>query len=87
MKRWSIIFKIFGNINRLKIVKILLAGRRWHVSEIAREIHLSQKATSKHLIILHNHDVLHSVGRDGHVFYYINTDIPKDLGKVVKLLS
>ena len=87
MKRWSIIFKILGNINRLKIIKLLSGGSRLSVSNIAGELKISQKATSKHLIILHHLDVLHSIGSEGHVFYFLNMDMPKDFDRVVKLLK
>ena len=87
MKRWSIIFKTLGNINRLKIVKLLGDGKQLSVSDIADNLKISQKAVSKHLIMMHNLDVLHNIGRDGHIFYFLNASMPKDFEKVVKLLK
>jgi len=87
VKRWSIIFKTLGNVNRLKIIKLLSGDKRLNVSEIARELNISQKATSKHLIILHNLDVLHNVGKDGHIFYYLNSNMPKDFSTIIKILK
>lgn len=87
MKRWSIVFKTLGNINRLKIIKLLSGGRQLSVTDIADEIKISRKAVSKHLIILHHLDVLHCEGREGHVFYFLNTTMPKDFTAVVKLLK
>ena len=87
MKRWSIIFKTLGNINRLKIIKLLSEGRQLSVSDIADDLKISQKAVSKHLIMMHNLDVLHNIGKDGHVFYFLNVNMPKDFEKVVKLLK
>ena len=87
MKRWSIIFKTLGNPNRLKIIKLLKGGARVNVSGIAEDLKISQKAVSKHLIILHNLDVLHSAGSEGHVFYFINDSMPRDFKKVIDLLS
>lgn len=87
MKRWTQIFKVFGNINRIKIVKILSQNIKLTVSQIADELDISLKATSKHLIILHNLDVLESIGRDGHVYYFINHRMPRDLKRVISLFS
>jgi predicted transcriptional regulator len=85
MKRWSIIFKIFGNINRLKIIKLLNSSRGMYVTDIARELGISLKSASKHLILLHNLDVLESKGQMGHVLYFVNQSMPKDLRRVIKL--
>ena len=57
MKRWVQIFKVFANINRLKIVKLLAGTDKMTVSDIADELDISLKSTSKHLIILDNIDV------------------------------
>ena len=85
MKRWVNIFKALANINRLKIVKLLATGGELTVSDISREINISLKGTSKHLIILHSLDVLDSVGRQGHVFYSLNRAMPKDLKRALDL--
>ena len=87
MKRWSIVLKTLSNINRLKIVKLLTGGNHLSVSNIASELKISQKATSKHLIMLHNLDVLDNSGREGRVFYFLNTNMPKDFEKIIKLIK
>ena len=85
MKRWTQIFKALANINRLKIIKLLSGGRALNVSNIAGEIGISLNATSKHLIILSNLDVLDGNGREGHVFYSLNPKMPPDIRKGVNL--
>ncbi|MEK7614272.1 MAG: helix-turn-helix transcriptional regulator [Patescibacteria group bacterium] len=85
MKRWSIIFKILGNINRLKIVSILNEKGGMYVGDIATKLDISIKATSKHLILFGNLDVLEYKGQSGHVLYYINPVMPEDIKKVLKL--
>ncbi len=85
MKRWVLIFKALSNINRLKILKLLAKKRCLSVSEIAHEINISLNATSKHLIILSSLDVLESEGKEGHVFYRLNPDLPRDLKKSISL--
>ncbi|KKU94535.1 MAG: hypothetical protein UY26_C0001G0087 [Candidatus Jorgensenbacteria bacterium GW2011_GWA1_48_13] len=85
MKRWTQIFKALANINRLKIIKLLSGGRALNVSNIAGEIGISLNATSKHLIILSNLDVLDGNGREGHVFYNLNPKMPPDIKRSVNL--
>lgn len=86
MKRWTQIFKALANINRLKIIKLLYEqGTPMTVADIAAEIDISFKGTSKHLILLHNLDVLTNEGRDGHVYYSYNRNMPRDIHKVVNV--
>lgn len=84
MKRWTQIFKVLANINRLKIVKLLFEGQPMTVADISREIRVSFKGTSKHLILLHNLDILSNQGKDGHVYYAFNHDMPSDIKRVVQ---
>ena len=85
MKRWTQIFKALANINRLKIIKLLFGSQPMTVADISREIRVSFKGTSKHLILLHNLDILNSEGKDGHVYYSFNNDMPPDIEKIVKI--
>lgn len=85
IKRWVLIFKALSNINRLKIIKLLSKKQSLNVSKIADEINISLNATSKHLIILSNLDILENKGKQGHVFYQLNPKLPDDLKKSIKL--
>lgn len=87
MKRWTTIFKALANINRLKIIKMLYSGAVLNVSQIAKELNISLHATSKHLIILQNLDVLDSTGKQGHVFYGFGKELPSDLKKAIKIFA
>jgi DNA-binding transcriptional ArsR family regulator len=78
MKRLTVIFRALANINRLKIIKLLVDGRKMSVSDIAQELGISLKATSNHLALLKNLDVLEARGTAGHVFYSFNRQLPKD---------
>jgi len=84
MKRWTVVFRALANINRLKIIKMLADGRKMNVGDIAEDLKISFKATSNHLAILKNLDVLEAQGVDGHVFYSINSQMPKDFQKIVE---
>jgi DNA-binding transcriptional ArsR family regulator len=83
--RWTNIFKTFGNINRLRIVGLLSVGNSLSVSQISRELKISVKATSKHLTILRNLEILTYIGRHGHVFYTMNPNLPHDIHVVIRL--
>jgi len=85
MKRWTQIFKALANTNRLGIIKLLSDGKERHVSDIAASIHVSLPGTSRHLILLSNLDILNSTGKDGHVYYCANPQLPIDLKKSLEL--
>ncbi len=84
-KRWVNIFKVLSNINRLKIIEMLISGKSMSVTQIAEELKVSLKSTSKHLIILQNLDLLESEGRKGHVFYSVSKNPPTDFKQAIKL--
>ncbi len=84
-KRWTIIFKALGNINRIKIIKMLWRGDNLNVTQISEDLVIALKSTPKHLIILQNLDVLESLGKSGHVFYKFNESLPSDLKKSIQL--
>ena len=84
-KRWVNIFKALGNINRIKIIEMLSRGRSMSVTDIANEIKVSLKSTSRHLMILRNLEILEGEGRDGHVFYSLNKNATEDFKKAIKL--
>lgn len=86
MKRWSIIFKALGNINRLKIVVLLSRQGRMAVGDIARELKISVKSTSKNLVFLQQLDILDNVGKHNHVYYNMNPNMPKDARAIIKTI-
>ena len=87
MPRWTVVFKALSNINRLKILTLLSNRRKMHVSDIAGALKISITATSNHLIMLQKLDVLEAEGKDGHVFYALNTHMPRDFAKNIKLFT
>lgn len=82
--RWANIFKTLGNINRLRIIAILSGGQSLNVSQISKELKISVKATSKHLGILRNLEVLSYIGRHGHVIYFMNPQLPHDIHLIIR---
>mgnify|MGYP001584905057 CR=1 FL=1 len=58
LKNLEKIFRGFANRRRLHIIQFLLKKKEASVSDIAEEIRLSFKSTSKHLALLRQLDVL-----------------------------
>ena len=86
MKRWTVVFRALANINRLKIIKMLTGSHKMNVGDIAEELNISFKATSNHLAMLKNLDVLEAQGAAGHVFYSINPQMPKDFQRIIEII-
>ncbi len=80
------VFRALANINRLKIIKMLADGRKMSVTDIAGDLEISFKATSNHLALLKNLDVLEAQGASGHVFYSFNRQLPKDFQKTIEIV-
>jgi len=85
MKRWELIFKALANSNRLKIIK-MLQNKKMNVGQITEGLDISFVSTSRHLVLLRNFEVIQSEGKDGHVFYFLNPQIPPDFKKVINLI-
>ena len=69
MKELEKFFKALANRRRLSIVKFLKSQKEASVGQIADSIHLSFKATSKHLNILAHVDLVEKEQRSLTVFY------------------
>ena len=69
MKELERTLKVLGNRRRLAILRYLKANKEATVGEIAGEIHLSFKATSKHLALLSSNDIVEKEQRSLQVFY------------------
>ncbi len=55
------------------------------VTDISDELGISLKATSNHLALLKNLDILDARGSQGHVFYWFDSDLPEDVRKVIDI--
>jgi DNA-binding transcriptional ArsR family regulator len=70
------IFKSLANRRRIAIVKFLKGRTEASVSDIASEIKLSFKATSKHLAILHAVNILDREQKNINMLYRLSSSIP-----------
>ena len=69
MKELEKILKALANKRRLAILKYLKAAKEASVGDIAEEINLSLKSTSRHLGVLATADILDKEQRSLQVFY------------------
>jgi DNA-binding transcriptional ArsR family regulator len=78
------VLKALANKRRLAILRFIKKSNRASVGEIAGAIKLSFKATSKHLLILSNTDILEKEQESLTMFYFLPE---KSNPLVSKLLS
>ncbi len=71
--------KILAHPNRLQIVQLLLAGKRYSVTDIAEACDLAQPTTSEHLRLMQRCGFLESVKDGRTVFYSIAEPHLKDI--------
>ncbi len=86
MKNLEKQLKALANRRRLAILKYLKKVRQAPVGEIAGEINLSVKATSKHLNILAAADILEREQRSLSVFYRLSSDPSPTAKQVISIL-
>lgn len=86
MKNLEKQLKALANRRRLAILKYLKNVRQAPVGEIAGEINLSVKATSKHLNILATADILEREQISLSVFYRLSQDPSSTAKQVISIL-
>lgn len=86
MKDLERIYKAFANRRRLAIVSHLKKEREATVGAIASRIHLSFKATSKHLLVLAAADIVDKEQRSLEMHYRIASDLHPHAKQVIALL-
>ena len=80
------IMKALANRRRLAILRYLKAEREATVGEIAEEIRLSFKATSKHMLVLSAADIVEKEQRSLQMFYRLVGDLPLAARSIISLL-
>jgi DNA-binding transcriptional ArsR family regulator len=80
------ILKALGNRRRLAIVKCLKKVKEVNVGNMAYEIGLSLRSTSRHLAILEKADVLEKNQRGLEVFYRLTDKISRFVESIVREL-
>jgi len=86
MKDLEKVIKALANRRRLSILKYLKGVKEAPVGEIAGEIHLSFRATSKHLGIFTAADLVEKDQRSLQVFYRLSKNLPAAAKHLISLL-
>lgn len=80
------VLKALANRRRLALLRLLKRGERMNVSALARAIHLSVRATSQHLVMLHRIGVVNREQTRLEVFYSLRDKLPRVARDVLKEL-
>ena len=86
MKKVEKILKALANRRRLAIVKYLNKVRKASVGDIADEIRLSFKATSKHLVLLSSADIIEKEQVSLRMIYRLSSPLHNILKTVLPIL-
>ncbi len=78
--------KAVANLRRLQILKYLKQEREATVQDIAGEIHLSFKATSRHLRTLFLADLLEKEQRSIYVYYRLAKEMPSAFKQILTMV-
>lgn len=86
MKQFEKILKALANKRRLAIVRYLKINPNQPVGDIAQQIKLSFKATSKHLAILSAADIVEAEKRSLQIFYSLSAQCPPLARQIISKL-
>lgn len=78
--------KALANKRRLAVINFLKKQKEANVGEIAEQIHLSFKSTSRHLSVLTNVDILEKEQRSSEVFYRLNNEMSEVANRILHIL-
>ena len=85
-KDFERIMKALANRRRLAILRFLKTTKDASVGDIADEIKLSFKATSKHLGVLYAAGIVDREQRSLQMFYHLSSDLPLPARVIISLL-
>ena len=78
--------KALGNKRRLAIIRHVRAKQESSVGDIADDINLSFKSTSRHLAVLTGAEILTKEQRGPQMIYSLHPDIPEVARRVISLI-
>ena len=82
-------FKSLGDPTRIKILKLLLSGKKLCVGMIAFNLNITQSAVSQHLKVLKSNGIVDGTRTGFNIHCRVNEDIFKkfgiDLAKIIKV--
>lgn len=80
------LLKAVGNRRRIAILQYLKKHHEASVGELANEIHLSFRSTSRHLTVLSSAGIIESDQRSTQIFYSIVSEQNLIVLKIISLL-
>ena len=86
MKELERLLKALANRRRLAILQYLQRRKEASVGDIAEEIHLSFKSTSRHLGLLVACDILDRDQRSSQIFYFLARSQKPAVQRILHLL-
>lgn len=85
-KDFERIMKALANRRRLSVLRFLKMKKEANVGDIAEEIKLSFKATSKHLGVLYGAGIVDREQRSLQMFYHPSSDLPLPARSIISFL-
>ncbi|OHA40254.1 MAG: hypothetical protein A3J31_01625 [Candidatus Taylorbacteria bacterium RIFCSPLOWO2_02_FULL_48_16] len=86
LKELQKILKALANKRRLAILRFLKKNGEANVTEVAEEINLSVKSTSRHLSVLFSADLVERDQRSLEVYYRCVTSFPSVIKGIISIL-
>jgi DNA-binding transcriptional ArsR family regulator len=83
LRRTSQFLKVLGNVYRLQIVSLLLSGEK-NVSELNKQVKVSQPALSQHLAKLKKENIVISRRQQRQIFYALNNPMLPEILRVTE---
>lgn len=83
VKDWAMVFRCFGNYNRLRILQLLKENDKLSVTQLSDELDISFKNTSRNLGILKHLGLVEAEGKRDRVYYSLNAEVASDLKRVL----
>ena len=84
MHQWVNIFKLLGNLNRLRILKLLTAHRELPVKAISDKLDLTVKLASQYLVLLSHANLVKGIGKLGSVYYSLHPALSKEIRYILE---
>ncbi|MBI4135837.1 winged helix-turn-helix transcriptional regulator [Candidatus Uhrbacteria bacterium] len=84
MHNWINTFKLLGNRNRLRILKLLSQQGELPVKVISDKLDLTVKLASQHLVLLAHANFVQGIGKIGSVYYSFHPALPSAVKRIIE---
>ena len=84
MHTWVNRFKLLGNFNRLRILKLLSQRGELPVKVISDKLNLTVKLASQHLVLLSHANFVRGIGKVGSVYYALHPTLPPEVRRILE---